>query len=322
VNILIVKTSSMGDVIHALPLASDIAAAVPGAVIHWAVEDSFAAIPRLHPAVSKVLTVAVRRWRRNLFDRGTWDAVAQARASLREVAYDRIIDCQGLLKSAVIARWAQGPISGPDFRSAREPVASLLYHRGVAVGRTDHALVRNRAIGAAALGYRVEGPPRFGLQAVAGEASGASSSGPPYAVLLTNASRPTKLWPDERWAAVAQWLADQGLHVKLFWGSDAERTATQARAARMPDAQVMPRSPLDAIAATLAGAQLVIGLDTGLTHLAGAVGVPTVGIFCDYDPRLVGIVGDAQCISLGGVDIQPAAHEVIEAAARVRTRRP
>ena len=97
-RILIVKTSSMGDIVHALPLVSDLAAHVPGARIEWVLEEGFAPIARLHPAVERVHTVALRRWRKQPFAAATWSELRDARAELRARHYDRIIDCQGLAK--------------------------------------------------------------------------------------------------------------------------------------------------------------------------------------------------------------------------------
>jgi len=238
VHLLIVKTSSLGDVIHALPLVSDLARVRPQARIDWAVEEAFAAIPRLHPAVAQVIPVALRRWRRSLWRPATWGEVAQARARLREADYDLVLDCQGLVKSALVARWAQAPVAGPDRRSAREPLAARAYSRPVGLDRSLHAVARNRALGAAALGYSIDGePPRFGLAAGSVPAALAAQVAAPYAVLLTNASRSSKLWPDERWTAVAAALAGRGWASLLFWGSDEEGERTRARAAGMQRAQ-------------------------------------------------------------------------------------
>lgn len=314
-RILIVKTSSMGDIVHALPLASDLAARLPQARIDWLVEESFAAIPRLHPAVARVIPVALRRWRRHLLSAATWSEVRAARRQLNEFAYDRIIDCQGLLKSAWLARWARGPRTGPDRRSAREPLAAAFYQQAVSLARDLHAIERNRRLGAAAFGYAIETAPAFGLRLP--PAPPPVAGGAPYAVLLSNASRASKLWPDERWRAVESWLAARGLRSLLLSGTRDEAQATGRRAAGMRAAQSVPRMSLEAAASVLAGARVVVGLDTGLTHLAAALGAPTVAIYCDYDPALVGVVGAAPCASLGGVGQSPAAEAVIEAAARV-----
>jgi heptosyltransferase I len=315
-QVLIVKTSSMGDIVHALPLVSDLAANVPGVRIEWVAEEGFSAIPRLHPAVTCVIPVAMRRWRKRLLSASTWREIRATRHQLHVVKYDRIIDCQGLLKSAWVARWARGPRTGPDRNSAREKLAAWFYDHVVDVPASLHAIERNRRLGAAAFAYQINTPPRFNLRVPPVPPDLVPPRGH-YAVLLTNASRPTKLWPDARWRAVEAWLAEQGLKSVLPWGSMAERAACQQRAASMRSAVVPARMSLDAAAAVLASARVVVGLDTGLSHLSAAVATPTVAVYCDYDPALVGLVGDAPCVSLGGVDQQPSADAVIAAAEQV-----
>lgn len=321
-RVLIVKTSSMGDVVHALPVASDVARALPGVAIDWVVEESFAALPRLHPAVSRVVPIALRRWRGALAAAATWSELATARRALRETQYRQIVDCQGLVKSAWVARWARGPVAGYDRDSIREPLAARFYDRRVAVPRRLHAIERNRRLAAEALGYEVEGAPRFGLSAPAladAELAAFAAQGP-FAVLVTNASRATKLWSDDAWRAVEAALAARGLASVLPWGTDTEGGATRDRARAMRAAYVAPRAGLSQLAALLARARIVVGLDTGVTHLAAALGAPTIGIFCDYDPALAGVSGDAPCVSLGGAGGGPAAHEVIAAFDRMLDR--
>ncbi len=318
-RVLIVKMSSMGDVIHALPVVSDIVQACPGAAIDWVVEEGFSALPRLHPGVRNVVPVALRRWRRALLTPATWREWRAARRAIREAHYDRVIDIQGLLKSAWVSGWADGPSSGYDRDSAREPSAARCYDRRFAVSPSLHAIERNRRLAASALEYAVAGPPRFALTvpSLREPALLSLTTKGPYAVVLTNASRPTKLWPAEAWRVLEADLAQRGLRSILVWGSDAEGAATRERAAGMRAADVAPRTTLDQLAALLAGARVVIGIDTGLTHLAAAVGAPTIGIFCDYDPALVGVAGDAPCESLGGAGGGPQAAEVVAALARV-----
>lgn len=318
-RVLIVKLSSMGDVIHALPVVDDIVRARPGATVDWVVEEGFGALPRLHPAVRQVLPVALRRWRKSMLAPATWRELRAARRGVRAANYDRIVDIQGLFKSAWIARWAHGPVCGFDRASAREPGAARCYDERFAVARTLHAIERNRRLAAAALGYELAGPPQYSLAVPALALDGlAQLAVAPYAVLLTNASRVTKLWPAAAWHAVEAHLARTGLHSVLIWGSEEEGFATRRRAQAMVAAHVAPRAPLDQLAALLAGAQVVLGIDTGLTHLAAAVGAPTVGIFCDYDPKLVGVTGTAQCVSLGSATGGPDVAEVIDAIERVR----
>jgi heptosyltransferase-1 len=320
-RVLIVKMSSMGDVIHALPVVSDILRARPNAAIDWAVEEGFSALPRLHPGVRHVLPVALRRWRKAMLAPATWRELRAARHCVRATSYDRIIDIQGLYKSAWVARWAHGPTAGFDRDSAREAGAARCYDRRFAVARSLHAIERNRRLAAAALDYVLDGPPRFALslQALTHPELKQFAARGAYAVLLTNASRATKLWPAEAWRLVEAELARRGLRSLLIWGTNEEETATRLRAQKMVAAHVAPRASLDQLAALLASAQLVVGIDTGLTHLAAAVGAPTIGIFCDYDPKLVGISGPAPCASLGSAAGGPVDGEVIEAIGRVLT---
>jgi heptosyltransferase-1 len=314
VRLLIVKTSSMGDVIHALPLAADIARAFPQATLDWLVEEGFAAIPAMSRHVSMVHRIALRRWRHAPLLSATRSEIAQLKRALRAARYDLVLDAQGLLKSAWVARWANAPVAGFSSSSARERVASLVYRRRFDIPRTLHAVDRCRALGAQALDYSVDGPARFDLHCTSEPAVTVLG---PYAVLLTNASRVTKLWPVDRWLEVERALASRGLQSVLFWGSEEEGQRTRALAAQMQHALVAPRSSLDSIASTLGGARLVVGVDTGLSHLAAALGRPTVAIYCDYDPGLVGLIGDGPVASLGGAGVSTPATRVIEAIERV-----
>lgn len=235
-RLLIVKTSSMGDVVHALPALSDMHRAVPGIEVDWLVEAPFAAIPALHPGVRRVLPLSWRKWRHRLFRRDTWSAMAALRAQLRESRYDLILDLQGLLKSALWARQAVGPVAGYDHGSAREGLASWLYSRRAPVARELHAVERCRRLAAAHLGYALpDSAPDFGIRAPA------PTWGAPdrYAVLIPNASRPEKLWPEARWITVGRRLHDRGWRPVVLWGSDAEQTLAERIAAGC-DGEVPP----------------------------------------------------------------------------------
>lgn len=299
-TILFVKTSSLGDVVHNCPAVSDAARALPSAAIDWVVEEPFVAIARMHRSVRRVIPVAVRRWRSSLWKPDVWREIGARKRELAAQRYDAVVDTQSLFKSALIARAASGRRHGLDRASAREWVAPLLYDVQHAVPRELHAVERNRRLAASALGFSVSGPPEYGLQIPGTEKSG-------YVVFLTMTSRADKLWPEERWIGLARGMRAPAV---LPWGSEEERT----RAQRIADAiggTVLPRKGLDELAKVLVAARAVVGLDTGLTHLAAALGAPTVGIYCASDPALTGIYGAPRAHNVGARGRAPEVAEVL-----------
>jgi heptosyltransferase-1 len=306
-RLLIVKTSSMGDVVHALPVVADVLRQHPGAQIDWLVEAPFAAIPQLHAGVRQVLPMAWRKWRQRLFDGATWRAMGQLRRDLRAPQYDLVLDLQGLLKSALWARQAAAPVAGYDRASLREPLAAWVYQRSARVPRDLHAVQRCRLLAAAHLGYAPpQEAPDFGLRA---PATGWSPR-VPYAVLIPNASRPEKLWPERSWVAVGRRLKERGWMPLVLWGRESEQTLAEQIAAGC-EGDVPPFLKVGEMATVLAGAQQVVGLDTGFTHLAAAFGRPTVGIYCDHEPGLAGITGPGPVASIGGKGQVPGKNEVL-----------
>lgn len=297
-RILLVKTSSLGDVIHNLPVLNDIRRHFPEAVIDWCVEESFAAIPRLHPAVDKIIPVAIRRWRRNLFQARTWREIGICRQALQGERYAAVIDTQGLLKSAYLASRAHGPCAGYAADSIREPLAAGLYERRFSVSRDLHAVVRNRQLVAAALGYELAGQPDYGIAVPPAAFDWLPTK--PYVVLLTATSRDDKLWPEEHWLALGQALHAQGLRAVLPGGTQVERDRAARLAAGIPDAVAAPPLFIPDLAAVLAGATAAVGVDTGLTHLAVALKVPSIALYTATDPGLTGVLGAGFFRNLGG----------------------
>jgi heptosyltransferase-1 len=310
VKLLIVKTSSMGDVVHALPAVSDIVDAHPSCEIDWLVEAPFADIVRLHPGVRRVLPLAWRKWRRTLLARETRAAIAALRRELRRETYDLVLDLQGLVKGVLWGLQARGALVGYDWASIREPLASLAYARRAAVPRALQAIERNRRLAAAHLGYAMPTTaPRFGIVAPRPR----DWSPPPVcAALIPCASRPEKLWPQAHWIAVGLRLQQAGLTPVVIWGNDEERARAEHIAAGCGGV-VPPFLSVADMAAVLGQAQQIVGLDTGFSHLGAALGRPTVGIYCDHEPGLAGITGPAAVASLGGKGQVPTPEAVLAA---------
>ncbi len=307
-KILLVRLSSMGDVIHNLPAVSDIALHYPNAELHWVVEEGFAELPALHPAVRKVIPVALRRWRKSPFSAQTRAEWRAFRANLAAERYDLILDSQGLVKSALVTKLAKGPCAGYDRHSIREPLASFAYDRCFTVSRSLAAIPRNRILSGLALGYTPGDAIDYGLPRPSLTLSWCPPS--PYVVMLTATSRADKEWPEAEWITLGRTLQARGLNLVFPWGSPAEQARSQRLAAELPGAIVPPRLTLPECAAMLAGARLTVGVDTGLVHLAAAMACPVVAIYCASDPGLTGVMASTPAINLGSNGQAPGQAEV------------
>lgn len=318
-RILFVKTSSMGDVVHHCPAVSDAARALPDAEIDWMVEAPFAGVAALHHAVRRVIPVAVRRWRRELWRTTVWNEMARFLRAVRGTHYDLVIDSQGLVKSAVLARVANpsgAKLHGYDAASARESLAARLYRTRHAVPQALHAVERNRRLTALACGYSIDDAPcDYGLNV-----QGASpvEPHPSYVVLLTMTSRADKLWPEAHWVSLGRALAERKLRCVLPWGDVAERARCRRIAQAIGWAKVPERMALDDLSRLFRGTYGIVGVDTGLTHLAAAVGAPTVGIYCTTDPARTGLYGAPRARNVGGLEGPPPTETVLAALEEAR----
>jgi lipopolysaccharide heptosyltransferase I len=313
-DILFIKTSSLGDVIHHMPALTEARRRLPDARFSWVVEEAFAPLVRLHPAVGEVIPVALRRWRRGALVPPTWGEIARFARALRRRDYDAIVDTQGLLlKSALMARLARGRRHGYDRDSIRERPATWLYDVPHQVSRDLHAIARNRMLTGLALGYAPAGAIDFGLD----RERLADRSTSPYGILLHATARPEKEWPEASWIALGSVLRARGTALVLPWGTPAERARSERLAAalrdRQVDARVPERQPLDRMARLIAGASFVVGVDTGLLHLAAALAVPLVAIFVGSEPGLTGPMGAGRMAVVGGKHELPSVADVARA---------
>ncbi|MDO8877485.1 MAG: lipopolysaccharide heptosyltransferase I [Pseudolabrys sp.] len=312
-DILFIKTSSLGDVVHHMPALTEARAARPGARLAWLVEEAFAPLARLHPGIDVVVPVAWRRWRKSLLSPAVWGEIARSLRAMRAVDYDLVIDTQGLLRTGMLSRIAHGTRHGYDRDSIREPLASVFYDVRHKVSRDLHAVERNRILCGLALGYAPEGAPDFGLDRARFRAGDA-----PYAVLLHATAQARKEWPVDNWIALGREIARQGVEIVLPWGTAGERARSELIAASVPGARVPERAPLDQVARRIGGAHYVVGVDTGLLHLAAALGVPLVAIFTGSKPQLTGPVGSGPLTVLGTDGAAPGVDDVIAAVEKLK----
>jgi heptosyltransferase-1 len=309
-QILLVKLSSLGDVIHNFPVATDIRRAFPHAAIDWATDANYASLTAMHPAIRRVLPIHLRALKKNWWQPSRLVQLFDDKAALARERYDLIIDTQGLVKSALVANWANGDIAGYDKQSIREPFANRYYKQQYAVSRSEHAVARNRALAAAALKFMHQADCDYGISIVGNNAPNAA-----YAVLLHATSRVDKTWSVPAWVALGRKLNQAGIKVMLPSGSAAEYVTSVKIAEQLDNAQALNAMPLPETAVMLAQAKCVVGVDTGLTHLAVALNRPTVGIYLTTSPALTGLyagTNNDSVINLGGGTRQHAANVSVD----------
>ena len=289
-HILIIKTSSLGDVIHTLPALTDAYTQNPDLQCDWLVEEAFAEIPTWHTAVTRVIPVALRRWRKDVWHTwksGLWNTFLQ---DLTQQHYDKVIDAQGLIKSAFLTYKARGLRCGLDRHSAREPLASLAYQHSYPVPKKQHAVTRTRQLFAHILAYPApDTPPDYGIAQ-----HFSPQIVPPNVIFLHGTTWITKHWPTQYWIDLAQCVISAGLTVYLPWGNPQEYARARKIADTHPNIHLIPKSNLQGIATVLSQSTAVVGVDTGLAHLAAALSVPSVTLYGATQPAWTGTYGQQQ----------------------------
>ena len=275
-RVLLIKMSSLGDVVHALVGVTDAARAKPGIVFDWVVEEAYQDIPKWHPTVRRVILAPLRRWRKSPVQTVWSGELKVFHEELRQESYDLVLDAQGLLKSAVVGQRAKGILAGRSAKSAREPAAALLYKKRIDVDLKRTEVEQLRQLFARAIGYdEPDKPADFGIDRAQFEVSGGGSR---YAVLLHGAAWESKLWPEEKWIELGRFVRGKGLRVTLPWGNAEERSRAE-RIATAINGEVAEQMRIPELARLLANAEFVVGLDTGLTHIAIALGTRTVTLY-------------------------------------------
>jgi heptosyltransferase-1 len=288
-RVLLVKTSSMGDVIHTLPALTDAGRNIPGIRFDWLVEEAFVEIPRWHPLVDQVIPVSLRRWRKGMLSRDTWASWRRLRQQLQANQYDLILDAQGLVKSAFLTLWSKGLRVGLDWPSERESLASLAYQKKCTVNFYQHAIVRMRELFSKALGYTLpDTQPDFGIARQSFQTGAAEE---PYLVFLHGTTWTSKQWPVTYWITLADLAAKEGLRVKISGGNEEEVQRAKHIAERCSNVDVMPYLKIVQMAALLANSKGAVAVDTGFGHLAAAMTVPTVSIYGSTNPAYTGALG-------------------------------
>ena len=311
-KILLVRLSSMGDLIHTLPAVEDLSKLRPDIELHWLCEAGFADIARLHPFVKKVHIMKWRQWRQHLWQKETWQEIGRLKTELRQEKFNFVLDSQGLIKSAVFAKMAGADIHGLDKNSARERWSAAFYQQTYAVPKGKNAVWRNRELFAQVFAYKMPETLRFGLSVP--EQGRLNGLDKPYYTALHATSRDSKLWPVDNWRQLLEKLhAARRCRIYLPWGNQSERERAQQIAHGLPYAVVCEKMNLLQAAYLLEHSDGVIGVDTGLLHLADALERPVVGIYTDTDPLKTGVQPSACARNLGNIGQIPSVDEVFDA---------
>jgi heptosyltransferase-1 len=275
----------MGDVIHTLPAIEDATKAIPGIRFDWLIEEGFQEIPAWHDSVDKVIPIGLRRWRKSWFKAFLSGEIKLFLKRLREKNYDLVIDAQGLIKSAIPAKFAKGALCGFDQSSARESLAARFYDRKFTVDKSLHAIERVRRLFALSLGYEYQNispSVKLNLNAVHEEKKGF--------LFLHGTTWPSKHWPDESWLELGKLLKEKDEAIYLPWATDQEKDRAEWLGKEL-NISVLPKLSLTEIAELMLKAKAVVGVDTGLTHLAALLDVRSIGIYGSTDVGLTGAIG-------------------------------
>lgn len=294
-KVLIIKMSSMGDIIHIFPALTDAGNAIKNIRFDWIVEESFQELPTWHPLVDNVFPVAMRRWRKQPLKTLLHNEIPKMLKKIRKERYDYIIDAQGLLKSSIISSFCRGVRCSYDRCCARESWANFIYQKKYNISTDQHAVQRGRELFAKSLNYSiVNSTADYGLNRDHFSVSSNKHTLKKYMLFLPNTTWNTKHWPDEYWEKLIGYAVAAEWDVELPWGNANEKARVEKLAAISGQVRVLPRMSLTDVANRIAGAQAVVALDTGLAHVAAALSTPTLSLYGPTDPKITGTLGGNQ----------------------------
>lgn len=304
-KILLIKLSSLGDIIHSLPAINDMAKHSPQGELHWLVEEDFTALAKLHPFVKKIHPMHLRRLKKQKKIGAMISHIKQIRHMLKQENYDIIIDAQGLIKSAIFGKGLTNNFFGYDKKSARDSTASYFYPQKISVSKDLHALERTRQLCAKALQYSIKNEPfHYGLNKQDYQKKGQDILAQHhieghFVFFFHGTTWPTKHWPLDYWFELAQKLKNKDLKAVLTYGNEMEKNRAYKLAEMSDNIYILPKLALLDVMAVMALAHQFVAVDTGLGHLAAALDLQGVAIYGPTNPKKVGILGQHQ-ISLWG----------------------
>jgi heptosyltransferase-1 len=292
-QVLIVKTSSMGDVIHTLPALTDATIAIPEIKFDWLIEPGFAEIPRWHNSVQEIIPIPLRAWKKQWLKSNIRKEMEQLFFKIRSKKYDAIIDAQGLLKSAILSRIGRSKVYGGFAAdSARESIASMLYNLKVSVPKDLHAIERTRKLFAGVLHYTIfSAAVDYGVK---WDNFASKKPAKPYLFFLHGTTWETKHWPEQYWLELANVAGQHGYDVYMTWATVEQKARVERLSAQSRAITMLPHLSITEALLYLKEASGIVAVDTGFGHLGSALGIPMVSLYGPTDPKRVGTFGDRQ----------------------------
>lgn len=291
-RVLIIKVSSMGDVLHTLPSLTDSMYLLPNIQFDWVVEEQFSEIPTWHPSVKEIIPIGIRRWRNNLLNISSYQEWYKFKSILQKYNYDKVIDAQGLIKSAILITYiARGEKHGMDYKSSREPFSSCFYDYCHTIDKNMHAIERIRYLFASSLGYKV--PIKTADYSIYNYFINKYNY-EPHLIFLHATTCPNKQWPKSHWRTLISFACNAGYRISLPWGTEKERQYAEELKENFNCVEVLPKLSLCEIAKKIIGASAVVSVDTGLSHLTAALNCYNLTLYGPTKPKLIGVYGQNQ----------------------------
>jgi len=304
-KVLIIKTSSLGDIVHANSIISDLKKNHADAEIHWLVEESFSSLLNLFP-VQKILVSKFRSWKENLFKKNSYSEFFQLRYLIKKENYDYVIDLQGLIRTGIMCKSLNS--FGFNRNSIKESFASYFYKNTIGVEKKLHAIDRNRLLVANSMNYEIDQNDisfSYNLKK--------DYTDPHSIVFITGTSNVQKKWPLENWIKLAHLFEMGNFKIFLPWGSIEEYEDCLAIYDQTTNCEILEKMHIDQLAKKIASARLAVGVDTGLTHLASSLDIPTIGIYTFSNPSLTGVTSSkTPAFNMGSLNNIPMPEEIFK----------
>lgn len=297
-RILVIKISSMGDIIHTLPAITDASNAIPNALFDWVVEETFSEIPTWHPFVDQVIPIKLRFWKNQWYKLNSWKEYHKCIRQLNTKKYDAIIDAQGLLKTSLFIthKITYGTKHGMNFYSAKEGISSLFYHKNYYINKMQHAIERIRQLFSFSLKYTL--PLNLGQYNIRHNFNSKTKfyNLSPYLIFFHATTQPEKHWPELNWYMLIKYAINSGYQIKIpFWTIHEELFVKRLKD-HFSEIIILSKLTLNQIAMQIIESRATISVDTGLSHLSAALNCPNLTLYGPTDPKLIGTYGHNQII--------------------------